>query len=58
MRQDVVRSNFRNVEFFDVIICDPPYGMRALTRKAGKRGEAENNSGEEEGGEMEAFIER
>jgi tRNA G10 N-methylase Trm11 len=34
---DCVNSNFRNVSIFDAIICDPPYGVRAMTRTKGKK---------------------
>ena len=35
VRSDINNHNFRFCEFFDAIICDPPYGQRAFTRKSG-----------------------
>lgn len=34
IRMDCMNTNFRDVEVFDAIICDPPYGIRAMTRTA------------------------
>lgn len=34
---DCINTNLREVEAFDAIICDPPYGFRAMTRTAGKK---------------------
>jgi tRNA G10 N-methylase Trm11 len=35
LRADINHPTFRNGECFDAIICDPPYGHRAFTRKTG-----------------------
>ena len=32
LRMDCVNTNFRKTEIFSAIICDPPYGLRAMTR--------------------------
>ena len=32
IRMDVAVSHFRGQEIFDVIICDPPYGLRAAIK--------------------------
>lgn len=34
IRMDCVNTSFRAVEIFDAIICDPPYGFRAILRTA------------------------
>lgn len=43
IRMDCVNTNLRQVEVFDAIICDPPYGFRAMTRTAGKNDKKKNN---------------
>jgi tRNA G10 N-methylase Trm11 len=35
IRSDVNNHNVRFCEFFDAIVCDPPYGQRAFTKKSG-----------------------
>ena len=36
IRQDINKPGFRkNNYLFDVIVCDPPYGLRAAVRKTG-----------------------
>lgn len=30
---DCLKGNFRKEGMFDAIICDPPYGLRAMSRK-------------------------
>jgi tRNA (guanine10-N2)-methyltransferase len=35
LRADINYICFRKGEYFDMIICDPPYGHRAFTRKTG-----------------------
>jgi tRNA G10 N-methylase Trm11 len=35
LRADINHASFRDGEYFDAIICDPPYGHRAFTRKTG-----------------------
>lgn len=35
IRSDINNHNIRHCEFFDAIVCDPPYGQRAFTRKTG-----------------------
>jgi len=35
IRSDINNHNIRHCEFFDAIVCDPPYGQRAFTRKSG-----------------------
>lgn len=34
---DCINTSLRHVEAFDAIICDPPYGFRAMTKTAGKK---------------------
>ena len=34
IRSDINEHYFLFSEFFDAIICDPPYGQRAFTRKS------------------------
>jgi tRNA (guanine10-N2)-methyltransferase len=36
-RMDTSRNAYLHREFFDAIVCDPPYGIRATTRKSGKK---------------------
>jgi tRNA (guanine10-N2)-methyltransferase len=35
LRADINHPSFRQGEYFDAIVCDPPYGHRAFTRKTG-----------------------
>ena len=35
LRSDINHPAFRYSEYFDSIVCDPPYGHRAFTRKTG-----------------------
>lgn len=35
IRSDINNHNIRHCEFFDAIVCDPPYGQRAFTKKSG-----------------------
>ncbi|KAL4471452.1 hypothetical protein ABPG74_008345 [Tetrahymena malaccensis] len=42
IRMDCINTNLREVEIFDAIICDPPYGFRAMTRTAGKKEKKRN----------------
>jgi tRNA G10 N-methylase Trm11 len=35
LRADINHPSFRDGEYFDAIVCDPPYGHRAFTRKTG-----------------------
>jgi len=37
IRMDFTQPTIREVEMFDAIICDPPYGIRAASKKFGKR---------------------
>jgi len=37
IRMDCINTNLRAAEVFDAIICDPPYGFRAMTKTAGKK---------------------
>lgn len=38
VRCDNSRSSYRTSEFFDALVCDPPYGVRAGSKKAKKGG--------------------
>ena len=42
LRFDMNNSVFRNHEIFDAIICDPPYGHRAFSRKTDDKSKEEN----------------
>jgi tRNA (guanine10-N2)-methyltransferase len=35
-RMDCLHSRFLQREFFDAIVCDPPYGIRAMSRSTNK----------------------
>jgi len=35
LRADINYLCFRKGEYFDMVVCDPPYGHRAMTRKTG-----------------------
>lgn len=35
LRADINHPSFRQGGYFDAIVCDPPYGHRAFTRKTG-----------------------
>lgn len=48
-RMDCLKGRFRAKEMFDAIICDPPYGLRAMSRKIHQK----NKKGEEKGDEKE-----
>lgn len=37
IRMDCINTNLRHSEAFDAIVCDPPYGLRAMTKTAGKK---------------------
>jgi tRNA (guanine10-N2)-methyltransferase len=39
LRSDINHPCFKNRGFFDSIICDPPYGYRAISRKTGMKEE-------------------
>lgn len=40
---DCLKGRFRMKGMFDAIICDPPYGIRAMSRKINqKRKESQN----------------
>jgi tRNA G10 N-methylase Trm11 len=39
LRADIHYPCFRDCEYFDAIICDPPYGHRAFTRSTGMKEE-------------------
>jgi tRNA G10 N-methylase Trm11 len=39
LRADINHTSFRQGEYFDAIVCDPPYGHRAFTRKTGMEDE-------------------
>lgn len=39
---DCINSNLREAEAFEAIICDPPYGFRAMTRTTGKKDKKKN----------------
>ena len=41
LRMDFTQSQIRSVEIFDAIICDPPYGIRACSKKLGIRSKRE-----------------
>ena len=73
IRQDINKSGFKkNNNLFDAIICDPPYGWRAMVRKTGlsenkkekrekrlelKRNKKNNNKDENDEDEKEKNIE-
>lgn len=38
IHMDCMNTNFKDNEIFDAIICDPPYGIRAMTRTSNKNG--------------------
>eukprot|EP01016_Furgasonia_blochmanni_P046786 TRINITY_DN6793_c0_g1_i1.p1 TRINITY_DN6793_c0_g1~~TRINITY_DN6793_c0_g1_i1.p1 ORF type:complete len:313 (+),score=57.21 TRINITY_DN6793_c0_g1_i1:60-941(+) len=40
-RMDTSMNSFRDVEIFDAIVCDPPYGIRAGARTTGRRKKGE-----------------
>lgn len=42
IRSDISNLNIKFTEFFDAIICDPPYGKRAFTRKIGHNAKNKN----------------
>jgi tRNA (guanine10-N2)-methyltransferase len=37
IRMDFTHPTIRGAEMFDAIVCDPPYGIRAASKKFGKR---------------------
>jgi len=39
LRVDINHTPFRRSEYFDAIVCDPPYGHRAFSRKTGMEDE-------------------
>jgi len=42
LRMDSSKTPFRKGEIFDAIICDPPYGIRAMVREMGMREKTKN----------------
>ena len=45
LRMDFTQPSLRRSEMFDAIICDPPYGIRAGSKKFGKRSKKEEKAG-------------
>ncbi len=45
-RMDCLKGRFRMKEMFDAIICDPPYGIRAMSRKINHKKKEEKVEGE------------
>lgn len=52
---DVGASHFRCKEFFDAIICDPPYGLRAAI-KTSEGTKAQDKEEEEKKNELLYFF--
>lgn len=44
IRMDYTQPSLRNVELFDAILCDPPYGIRAAAKKFGKHSKKETKT--------------
>ncbi len=41
LRMDFTQPSLRGIEMFDAVVCDPPYGIRAASKKFGKRSKKE-----------------
>ena len=53
IRMDFTQPSLRPAELFDSIICDPPYGIRAASKKFGKHSK---KTGKQELTEEEYYL--